>query len=120
MYKDRSIGVNLGSGWTDETGLTEDALCVDGHISKLNEPLAFSYDPGDFLRPWTMRTTTSERVDLRFTPFFERIARTDLLVLKSEVHQTIGRFSGRVVTDAGETIELSDLVGWAEEHKARW
>jgi hypothetical protein len=60
------------------------------------------------------------RLDLVFTPFFERVAKTDALILKSEVHQMLGRYKGRVVTDEGKTLEISDLVGWAEEHNARW
>jgi hypothetical protein len=31
-----------------------------------------------------------------------------------------GRYSGRVVTDDGETIPVEGLVGFAEEHQARW
>jgi hypothetical protein len=31
-----------------------------------------------------------------------------------------GRYNGWVVTDEGEKIEITDLVGWAEEHNARW
>jgi hypothetical protein len=48
------------------------------------------------------------------------VAKTDALILKSEVHQMFGRYKGRVVTDEGKTLEISDLVGWAEEHNARW
>jgi hypothetical protein len=60
------------------------------------------------------------RLDLVFTPFFERVAKTDLKVLRSEVHQMFGRYNGSVVTDDGKIIEVSDLIGWAEEHNARW
>jgi hypothetical protein len=31
-----------------------------------------------------------------------------------------GRYSGFVVTDQGERIEIDNLIGWAEEHHARW
>jgi hypothetical protein len=60
------------------------------------------------------------RLDLVFTPFFERVAKTDALILKSEVHQMFGRYNGWVMADEGEKIEIIDLVGWAEEHNARW
>lgn len=116
----RCLGLNLGGGWTDGTGLTENALYVDGRVTKLGEDLEFAYRPGDFMRPWRIRTRDSERVDLEFTPFYERVAKTDMLVLRSEVHQLIGRFAGTVVTAAGESIAVENLVGWAEEHRARW
>jgi hypothetical protein len=31
-----------------------------------------------------------------------------------------GRYSGWVKTDLGERIEINDLIGFAEEHYARW
>ena len=45
---------------------------------------------------------------------------TDLKVIYSEVHQMFGYYSGRIITDDGETIELEKLIGFAEEHHARW
>lgn len=116
----RTVGVNLGGRWTDGTGFTENGIVVDGRLSKLSEPVAFQYDSVDFKRPWQVRTPDSGRIDLTFVPFFERVAKTDLLLLRSEVHQLIGRFSGTVTDDSGERIAIHDAVGWAEEHQARW
>jgi hypothetical protein len=48
------------------------------------------------------------------------VAKTNALVLASDVHQMFGRYSGFVVTDEGERIQIKDLIGWAEEHRARW
>ena len=28
--------------------------------------------------------------------------------------------SGRLVMDDGEKVEIDGLIGWAEEHKAKW
>ncbi len=114
------VGVNLGAGWTDGTGMTENALWVDGRVAKLSEEVVFSYDPADFMRPWRLRTSESDRVELEFIPFFERVAKTDLLLLKSEVHQMIGRFSGTVAGHDGRRLRVEGVVGWAEEHRARW
>lgn len=116
----RTIGFNLGGGWTDGTGMTENAILVDGHISKLHEDVAFIYDRANLMNPWIIQTEVSDRVSLSFHPFFERVARTDLVAIRSEMHQLIGRFRGTVVTDDGEVVRVDDLVGWAEEHVARW
>src|SRR4030042_4004748 len=89
----QTIGLNLGGTWTDGTGLNENAICVNGRISKVSEDVRFLYDRSDFMKPWTVRTQSSERIDLPFTPFFERIEKTNLLLVKSEVHQDIGRHS---------------------------
>ena len=56
------MGVQLGGKWTDGTGMTENALCVGGRLSKLSEELVWTYDTGDWLRPWTIRTPGSDRV----------------------------------------------------------
>lgn len=114
------IGLNFGAGWTDGTGMDENGICIDGVLSKISEDLIFDYQAGDFMQPWQIRTALSDRVEVRFEPFFERVAKTEAVVLSSEVHQMIGRFSGRVKDDAGKTYDFSDLVGWAEEHRARW
>ncbi|MEW5786185.1 MAG: DUF2804 domain-containing protein [Bacillota bacterium] len=115
-----TIGLNCGAGWTDGTGLTENGICIDGVLTKLGEDLVFEYDNRDFMKPWTIRSARGSGLELCFEPFFERVARTDLQVLRSEVHQMIGRFSGSVVDAAGRQYTFQDITGWAEEHYARW
>lgn len=116
----RTIGLNLGGTWTDGAGMNENGVCIDGRLTKISEDLVFTYDRSDYMKPWTIRTRSSGRVDLRLVPFFERVARTNLLVLRSEVHQVFGPYSGTVVTDDGDAIALDGILGWVEQHDARW
>lgn len=116
----RTIGLNLGAGWTDGTGSTENGVCVDGRMTKISEDLEFAYSPADFMKPWTIRTPRSAALNLTFTPFYERVAKSNVLLIRSEVHQCVGRFNGTLQTSEGESIDVRDLVGWAEEHHARW
>jgi hypothetical protein len=115
----RPLGIQLGSKWTDGTGMTENAIFLDGVISKLGEDIPFVYDENDFMRPWVIRSR-SQRVDLRFTPFFERVSKAKTGILSSEVHQMFGHYDGTLVTDTGERIAVEHVLGWIEEHKARW
>lgn len=117
---DQMVGLNLGAGWTDGTGMNENGILVGGVLHKVSEDLIFDYNSSDFIQPWNIRTHASEMVDLTFTPFFERVAKTNALILGSEVHQMIGRFSGTVKDSTGKTYPLENLIGWAEEHYARW
>ena len=71
------------------------------------------------MRPWTFRDDQG-RLDLTLTPIFDRAESTQLLVLASEVHQVFGRYDGTVIADDGERIAVSGVMGWAEEHCARW
>ena len=116
----RTLGTNFGAGWTDNTGSTENALCINGRLIKLSEDVIFTYSTQDFKAPWKLRTAETTKVNLTFTPFFERIAKTDMLIIRSEVHQMIGYFDGVVEGDCGEVIAVSHAVGWAEDHRSRW
>ena len=71
------------------------------------------------MRPWRM-VSPDGRLDLEFTPFLERVAKTNLLIITSEVHQMFGCYRGTVKTDDGEIIGVDGLIGFAEEHHARW
>lgn len=114
------IGLNLGGGWTDGTGMTENGVCVDGRLTKIGEDLRFTWDRADRMTPWLIRTDGSERIDLRFDPVYERIAKTETDVFRSEVHQMFGHYSGRIVPDGGPPIVIDRLFGWIEEQDARW
>ncbi len=114
----RTIGLNLGCGFGDTSTATEDALILQGRIHKLGQ-VRFDYNAENYLAPW--RFTDSEgRLSLEFTPFKDRMARTNLGVIFSEVHQMFGRYRGQAVTDEGEVIQIENLIGFAEEHRARW
>jgi len=65
----RTLGVNFGAGWTDNTGSTENALCMDGRLIKLSEDVIFTYSTQNFKAPWRIQTAETKRVDLTFTPF---------------------------------------------------
>lgn len=114
----RTFGLNLGAGFGDTSVATENCLVLEGRIHKL-EQVAFQYDSKNFKQPWKF-SDSQGRLSLEFKPFKERIARSNLLIVSSEVHQIFGYFSGNVTTDDGEIIQLADLVGFAEEHRARW
>jgi len=112
----RRVGLNLGYGFGDTSAATENTVLISGRIHKLGD-VVFEYDNADFMAPWRMR---SDRVDLEFTPFLERTAKTNLALIRSEVHQMFGHYAGTVADDAGNDITIEGLIGWAEEHQARW
>ena len=114
----RRIGLNLGCGFGDLTHATENAVILDGVLHKL-DLVPFDYTPDDYMRPWRFKDSQG-RLDLTFTPFKERLAVTDLGPIYSEVHQMFGRYAGQAVLDNGAVIAIQDLVGFAEEHNARW
>lgn len=114
----RTMGLNMGFGFGDTSAANENTLLLEGRIHKLGK-IEFAYDNQDFKRPWMM-TSPDGRVKLQFTPFLERVAQTNLMVIQSEVHQMFGHYEGTVIADDGEAIHIENLIGWAEEHQAKW
>ena len=120
MAKGRRIGLNLGAKSPEVNGITENCIIVDGKITKLSEDIIFQYDSQDLMKPWKIKTSITNRINLKFVPFYERIAKSNLIVLKSEKHQIIGHFSGNIKTDTGERIHIDSILGCAEEHFGQW
>jgi hypothetical protein len=114
----QTIGLNLGQGFGDLSKAAENAVIVNGRVHKL-DTVRFDYRSGDNMKPWHF-TDGEERLNLTFAPFKDRTARTNLGIIFSEVHQMFGRYRGRVVLDDGQSLEVRDLIGFAEEHHARW
>lgn len=113
----RNIGFNLGSIWTDGTGVTENGLVIDSRVHKIGEPVDFELDLRSKRAPWRIRTRGTERVALTFTPLTERAVRVPPLV---RIHQRIGRFDGTVVDDHGGVVKLDGVLGLAESVHGRW
>ncbi len=111
------LGIQLGGRWTEGTGQTENGLFIDGRLHKIHEGLTWTYDREDWTAPWMVE---GERLRVELTPFHERVDRTNLLVVAGETHQCFGTFSGWAVDDHGRRVDLSGLVGWAEEARNRW
>lgn len=108
------IGLQFGGKWTEGTGMTENALCVDGRVTKIDQELEWTYS--DWLGPWTVQ---GQAVDVTFTPRFERAARTNAGIIFTEVHQCFGTWHGVVRAD-GDEFAVDGLRGFAEEARMRW
>lgn len=117
----RVIGINLGDKWTTGTGATENGLCVDGRLTKIDEELVLEYNRTDWMRPWRVNTPVTDRMALVFTPEYDRHEQTGRREkFFTEVHQLFGTYSGFIRPDGEEPLEVRDLFGWIEEHEARW
>ena len=101
------IGLNLGCGFGDTSAATENAILLNGRVHKLDQ-VTFEYNPKDYMQPWKFRDN-HKRLTLDFIPFKDRLATTHLGMIDSVVHQMFGRYSGFVVTDGGEKIDISTV-----------
>ena len=96
----RTIGINLGGGIGNDPEVTDHAIILNGKVNKLGQ-VSYKYDTADFKKPWQMKSDDG-RLELEFVPFFERVAKTNAIILSSEVHQMFGRYYGKLVMDDGE------------------
>ncbi|QTX05945.1 DUF2804 domain-containing protein [Agromyces archimandritae] len=112
-----TIGLQLGGRWTLGTGSTENAFSIDGRLHKISDELEWSYTPGRWLDPWRI---IGDRVALRFDPFHDRVAHTNLGLIASDTHQCFGRYRGTVTADDGTVHPIDGLLGWAEDVRQRW
>lgn len=112
----RRFGLNLASG-VNETGFTENCFWLDGRLVKVDS-VHFDYDRGDLDRPWRI-TSQDGRIDLTFTPEACHAERVNAWILASNFHQLFGRLKG-TVREGDQTIPIDGLLGFVEEHFARW
>ncbi|TFB22816.1 DUF2804 domain-containing protein [Filobacillus milosensis] len=114
------IGLNLGGQWTSGTGQTENGIIIDHQLHKIHDEIEWLYNRRDYTKPWVIHTPNDKQIKLMFEPIFERVSAFNLGVVKSMVHQLFGYYSGTVETTDGESIQIDQLFGWAEDHEARW
>ncbi|MCR5610447.1 MAG: DUF2804 domain-containing protein [Clostridiales bacterium] len=117
------FGFNLGYGFGDTSAASENMLFVNGIAHKL-EGVTFNIPKDangrdDYLSPWTF-TSSDGRLTLDFTPILDRKSKTSLGIIMSDQHQVFGRFSGTVILDGGEKLEIKDLTGFAEKVRNKW
>ena len=110
------LGLQLGGKWTDGSGSTENSLLIDGTLHKISEELDWNYDTTDWLAPWTI---TGDTVELTFEPFWDRSSSTELVVFGSRGHQCFGHYTGTVLV-GDRKVQITQLLGWAEEMRNRW
>jgi hypothetical protein len=107
-----TIGLQVGGRWTRGTGSTENAVIIDGRLTKVSDELRWEYSSDDWMAPWRV---SGGPVDLTFHPEHVRRSVTQLGVLASRTHQCFGTWTGCV----GEVV-VDGIFGWAEDVHQRW
>lgn len=114
---DRLFGFNLGRGFGNTSSATENILFWGDSWHKLGD---VRFDVGsDYMEPWHIHDSEG-RLDLLFTPVYDRTTRTKLLWVDNCCHQMFGSFKGRAVLDGGEELEIDNLVSFAEHAVNNW
>lgn len=113
------IAGNFGAGWTDHSGLSENALWFGGELLQLNEPVHTVQNPQGPLAPWQL-SSPSGQVELRFTPRQLHQACPRLGPFYADTRQWFGRFDGDLRDPEGRTVPVNAAYGWLGATHARW
>lgn len=115
-----TIGLQFGGKWTEGTGFTENGVMINGELFKIGEELEWQYNDKDFKQPWTLKSVQSDCINLRFDPFYLRSLKMPIWIAGAQVNQCFGYFSGEIKLGEGRDYQVMNLIGWAEEMKAKW
>ncbi|KGR76120.1 DUF2804 domain-containing protein [Ureibacillus sinduriensis] len=118
--RNQRIGINFGGQWTDGTGMTENAVFVNGHMFKIHEDVVFNYDPANFMKPWYITSKFSDTIMLTFHPFFEHNSLMDAKFVKSSKQQLMGYYNGQIKLEDGSTLLIQQMLGYVDEQQAKW
>lgn len=113
------VAGNFGSGWTDGSGLSENALWFGGNLMHLDGPVQLRPLQDGTLSPWQL-STADGRVELQFTPRQHHLARPTFGPFHAATSQWFGCFDGVLRGPAGERVPVSKAVGWLGSTAARW
>jgi hypothetical protein len=113
------IGVNMGAKWTTGTGANENGICFNGRLYKVMEDLSWSYDPSDWMKPWSVRSNHSDTIDMTLHPIMVNSSQLNLGVIQTGGACPFGHWRGTVRFD-GNTVEIDGLIGWVEEFAHWW
>jgi hypothetical protein len=117
MVAGQLVAINLGHGYGDDSRGTANAILVDGQLHKLRD-VACAFDPDDRMKPW-MFTSDDGRLALEFQPTYHQQSKQEMMIGAAELHKIHGKYSGKLIVDR-KTIEIKDMLGFAEHMTQRW
>ena len=113
----KMFGFNLGCGFGDPSYATENVLFYEGAAHKLG---IVHFDLGsDYKEPWHLYDDDG-RLDLVFTPVYDRTTKTKLLWVDNCCHQMFGSFRGYAVLDDGRRLPVENIISFAEHAVNNW
>ncbi|NHJ01515.1 MAG: DUF2804 domain-containing protein [Candidatus Heimdallarchaeota archaeon] len=112
------VAFNIGYGFGDLSTHTENIIFYDGKAHKLDE-VTFHHQNRDPTQSWTF-TSNDNRFEMELSPIlpFREKLNFGIIYLNSSILH--GLYHGEVVLDDGEKIQISNLLGHAEDIFWRW
>lgn len=116
------FGFNIGYGFGDTLAASENMVFYNGVAHKLDKVefnIPKSGDEYEYEKSWTF-TSNDSRFNMEFVPIIDRVDKTSAGIISSNQHQVFGKFTGYVILDHGEKIQVKDFLGFAERVMNKW
>ncbi len=114
----QAVGLNVSCG-VNETSYSENCYWADGALHGLGL-CQFDYDWEDPTADTWHITSHDGRLDLVFTPEGLHEEKLNLGLITSDFKQIFGHFSGRIIAENDELIEVLAIPGFVEDQYAKW
>jgi hypothetical protein len=111
------ISINLVTKYTDGTGVNENSLKINDKIYKLNSDVKFCYDKEK--QVINIKSLKSDEVNLEFKCVINHSKVNNVIIFKSKLKQIIGNING-YVKYKNKKIYFNNVIGWCENHFAKW
>lgn len=108
-----SFGFNIGYGFGNTSAATENVLFYNGVVHKLDD-ITFHIPESSYMDPWKF-SSSDGRFEMDFVPALDRAACLDYKIIVSDQHQVFGKMTGKAILDDGTTIEVKDMMCFAEK-----
>ncbi len=113
-----TIGLNIAAG-VNETGNSENVFWINGERHLLGA-CQFHFSRQEKEQDSWHIVTDNGQVNLQFTPRNVRSEKLNLILLKSNFRQYVGDYNGVIHDNNGKPYKLSNVLGLAEDHYAKW
>lgn len=126
------VAINLGGAFQHKSAsATEESIFINKELYKLRD-LVYDFDVNDYTKNITVISkgkTVQDFYDLNvnegdfymvFTPAIVNHNKKELLLIKLDMHQLIGYYSGGYVKKGNMMIIFNNIVGITEFNKSQW
>jgi hypothetical protein len=118
MVNDVPIAFNIGYGFGDLSTHTENIIFYEGKAHKLDE-VTFHHENRDPTKPWKF-TSNDNRFNMTLNPIIPYREKLNLGVIYLNSSLLHGLYSGEIILDNGEKVQIKEMLGHAEDIYWRW
>ncbi|MFX1517169.1 MAG: DUF2804 domain-containing protein [Promethearchaeota archaeon] len=118
IVNDIPVAFNIGYGFGDLSTHTENIIFYNGKAHKIDE-VNFHHENRDPTRPWTF-TSNDDRFNMILKPLLPHREKLNFGLISLNSSLLHGLYSGFIVLDTGEKIEIEEMLGHAEDIYWRW